>query len=669
MITYIYFVKCPDCEDEHFDFFDEAKEFALGCLTKKPIITQTEVTRNDFGECTDHCDLGTVWSWEDMMQDTTSEDDATVFSKNETFGISEGLDDFDDFDIRPQIDEFDNSLDYDFKEYEVSKEPTMSDYQRIRNSKLPPMTKDEFQKRLASGTTETIFTGDPREPGIRTRDYEVTYENGKYVVSYWDEDYYDDFTDSEIVEEFDNIDDLWAYIINFMEDDDFSPEFNYLAGVAERKYIPEGMTIEQLVEEMEENEDMVECKWCEELFPKEEGRFETGFGGLICRNCQNAAYARGEKMTYKDSDYWDFLDEDVDAENSDSLLEDFPYFEYSTDDVKATLIRRVLETPGMEHYIKPDGAIHALLEVRSQAAASGYRTIGYVTGFDVIGPRIRVSVARNDKKGEVYTGNLESMLTGTDYSIGTIYRRCPAYQVLRTLRDAANILNRELNPGVAVRRDRAVADTIDTLTPEVLKELKAHIVDITFEIPYDGYVDQELSKIDDQASDRQVKSAVKKLKDLHNAFYRLNFANDAKVETRYIPESEKISNILKVWGNEGNIKFDCKIDQLSSKAQEVIEETRFSSSALNKTLKQVGNYRLAKELCSRYGARFFEHRDLEEVYDLGNEYDGAYPDYEPELSEVDETPEVSDSHLKLCPECGKASFDLETGICIECGFN
>jgi hypothetical protein len=57
------------------------------------------------------------------------------------------------------------------------------------------------------------------------------------------------------------------------------------------------------------------------------------------------------------------------------------------------------------------------------------------------------------------------------------------------------------------------------------------------------------------------------------------------------------------------------------------------------------------------------------LHDLGNEYDGAYPDYEPELSEVDETPEVSDSHLKFCPECGKDSFDLETGICIKCGFN
>ena len=32
MIEYIYFVKCPNCDDEHFDFFDEAKAFALGCL-------------------------------------------------------------------------------------------------------------------------------------------------------------------------------------------------------------------------------------------------------------------------------------------------------------------------------------------------------------------------------------------------------------------------------------------------------------------------------------------------------------------------------------------------------------------------------------------------------------------------------------------------------------
>ena len=50
MIEYIYFVKCPGCEDEAFDFFEDAKSFALSKLSSKPLIYQVEVERNDFGE-------------------------------------------------------------------------------------------------------------------------------------------------------------------------------------------------------------------------------------------------------------------------------------------------------------------------------------------------------------------------------------------------------------------------------------------------------------------------------------------------------------------------------------------------------------------------------------------------------------------------------------------
>jgi hypothetical protein len=107
-------------------------------------------------------------------------------------------------------------------------EEAMSDFQRKLIDRLPSVTKDEFQKKLESGESEIIFTGDPRETGIRGRTYEVSYEDGKYVVAFWDETYNDDFTDSEVVEEFDNLDDLWAYMVNFMEDNDFSPEYNYL---------------------------------------------------------------------------------------------------------------------------------------------------------------------------------------------------------------------------------------------------------------------------------------------------------------------------------------------------------------------------------------------------------------------------------------------------------
>ena len=188
MLQYIYFVKCPGCEDEHFDFFNEAKEFAMNCLSQKPIITQIEIDRNDFGECTNSCDLGTVWSWEDMMKDVPTESEI-AFTKADTLECGHCCD--------SEFDALDNSLE--------------------------------------------------------------------------------------------------AIPDNF------------------RKPIPEGMTIEQLVEEMEENEDDVECTWCEDIFDKSECRYEVNLGWL-CDRCQAAIMSRGEPLTFRENSYWDFLDESKDTE-------------------------------------------------------------------------------------------------------------------------------------------------------------------------------------------------------------------------------------------------------------------------------------------------------------------------------------------------------------------
>lgn len=193
MVQYIYFVKCPDCEDEHFDFFNDAKDFALGCLSKKPIITQTEVNRNDFGECVDSCDLGTVWSWEDMVKDT-EEEPLSTFSKYETVGV--------DLDSDPEFTALDNSL--------------------------------------------------------------------------------DDIPD------------------NFC------------------RPVPADMSIDALVEEMEENEDTVECKWCEELFDKSECRYEVDLGWL-CSRCEAAIKSRGEPLTFRENNYWDFLDESITLDTSNII--------------------------------------------------------------------------------------------------------------------------------------------------------------------------------------------------------------------------------------------------------------------------------------------------------------------------------------------------------------
>lgn len=238
MIQYIYFVKCPNCEDEPFDFFDEAKAFAIGCLHDKPIITQTEVCRNDFGECTDSSDLGTIWSWEDEARITDDEPACSVFTKDDLVAV----------DDDPEFAALDNSVDFEPEEVAVE------------------------------DTAETEF-----------------------------------HSDSTL---------------------DTAPD-NF------RKPIPDGMTIEQLVEAMEENEDTVECVCCQELYPKEDCKYDEKHGwicpdcvdevvectwceelydrsqcryevdmGWLCDRCEAAIKSRGETLTFREGSYWDYLDEE-----------------------------------------------------------------------------------------------------------------------------------------------------------------------------------------------------------------------------------------------------------------------------------------------------------------------------------------------------------------------
>jgi hypothetical protein len=168
LLEYVYFVKCPGCEDDRYESFAEAKNCAMSCLSKKPVITQVEICRNDFGECTDSSDLGTIWSWENEMQDVPADNELTTFSKSETF----------------------------------------------------------------------------------------------------------------------------------CGDDYFNCEFDELDNVPDnfRKPVPADMTIDQLVEEMEENEDTVECKNCLALFDKSECKHDKGYGWL-CRGCQTAVIHHGADLT------------------------------------------------------------------------------------------------------------------------------------------------------------------------------------------------------------------------------------------------------------------------------------------------------------------------------------------------------------------------------------
>jgi len=283
MVTYIYFVKCPNCEDEHFDFFDDAKAFARGCMSKKPIITQTEVERNDFGECTDSSDLGTIWSWEDEMEEPEAEPE-TKFSKDDV------------------VSDYDPDTDPEFADDDFF---AVNDdlYESAEISFTNNADRDEFFK-LCS------------EIGIVT---------GADLKKFMDEFGADDSN-------------ILAKLREYRAElgDDFKIE------ECQRKPIPEGMTIEQLVETMQENEDMVECAGCEELFPKDECFHKDDIGwlcgdcedrivkctwceelydksecryevdlGWLCSRCEAAIKSRGETLTFREGNYWDFLDEDV----------------------------------------------------------------------------------------------------------------------------------------------------------------------------------------------------------------------------------------------------------------------------------------------------------------------------------------------------------------------
>ena len=221
MIQYIYFVKCPDCDDEHFDFFDEAKDYALGCLSKKPIITQTEVDRNDFGECVDSNDLGTVWSWEDMMNETDAEPAVSVFTK----------DDLKTLEHDPEFADIDNSLDF-----------------------VP----DNFRKPV------------PADMSIKDL-VEAMEENENEVECASCEELYP------------------------KEDCTYNEKHGWICPDCEDR--------------------VVECTWCEELYDRSECRKEVDLGWL-CSRCIAAIKSRGESLTFKENDYWDFLDEDTSLKES-----------------------------------------------------------------------------------------------------------------------------------------------------------------------------------------------------------------------------------------------------------------------------------------------------------------------------------------------------------------
>lgn len=543
MIEYIYLVKCPDRTEEPFDFFDEAKDFAIGCLSNNPIITQIEVDRNDFGECTDSRDLGTIWSWEDMVKETEAEPAVSVFTKD------------------------------DFAEY-------------------VPETDPEF-----------------------------------------------------------------AALDNTVE---FEPDPNNF-----RKPIPDDMTIKDLVEAMEENEDTVECTWCEDLFDKDECRYELNLGWL-CSRCQAAIMSRGETLTFRENNYWDFLDEDTSSKDdlvtesvtlTEAAIYKYPYLAQQPDAVEQ-LINGLHGYEGLDYYINADCTVKSAPLVYP----GGWRN--ELKSFELLPDgNIRLNTVRRD--GQSCVDYLQSALEG-------LQRSCRGHRILMAIRDVASELERQYTPSLAVRRNISVEQALND-NKDTAKEIINHITNIKFRIPLGTYDTGDVDKNGDPLTDE----ACDKLERIKDGFLSYRFSDSAvdlgMVEDR-TPSEDYTHNITHCWNGVGIITLDCPVNSLSAEAQALIKESQFKkdpeesvegaaedTSVATKKAKSNPNticcYRLACEII-----KFADNKP--ELFKKPEKLVASL-----KLEELEDA-DTYRERLTLCPECGGATtFDDETGMCINCGFN
>ena len=82
-----------------------------------------------------------------------------------------------------------------------------------------------------------------------------------------------------------------------------------IAEGSEEQLTSENEPDKKLLETLDDEDEVtVECTWCNELFGRDQCRYEVDLGWL-CGRCEAAIKSRGETLTFKENNYWDFLDE------------------------------------------------------------------------------------------------------------------------------------------------------------------------------------------------------------------------------------------------------------------------------------------------------------------------------------------------------------------------
>lgn len=294
MIQYIYFVKCPDVDDEPFDFFDDAKSYALNCLSSKPTICQVEVDRNDFGECVNSTDLGQIWSWEDEMSDVSDDTTTNVFDLE-----------FDDADISGESildsvpDNFRRPVPADMT-IDGLVEAMEENEDMVECKECFNLVTKESCTKSDHGYICKECAGASLEEAGSLSDIAAAY-NSEHPDAQIHASDLEDTVYGDAPRNFDG----------FETKREFNKEYNLIRRKKPRDEFDRSRLSETFEDEDEMDEDTVQCTWCEELFDRSECRYEVDLGWL-CSRCEAAIKSRGETLTFREGSYWDLLDEEAD---------------------------------------------------------------------------------------------------------------------------------------------------------------------------------------------------------------------------------------------------------------------------------------------------------------------------------------------------------------------
>lgn len=615
MIEYLYFVKWLDdngIAEEVFEFFDEAKSFALGLLSQQPEIHQTEVIRNDFGECVDSNELGKVWSWEELMDDipenAETDDDFHIFTRGDFDKYADGYDPDND----PEFDDRDITFETDCVACE---HPLDEDYDKpvqIRTVKLPSF-KGTIELNICMCKDEREYDYDDGEENYEIavngfiNDEEFMLDNEKlsslvrsgytYLTHMLEEDaketleklykYFSEIEQDDIIDNLLNLSDEYSY--------------NFLKSLNEscRKPIPEGKSIKDLVEEMEENEDMVECKWCDELFDKSECRYEVNMGWL-CPYCIAALKSRGEELTFREGS----LDEDY------SLHEAYPHLA-TLDNAKEQLLDELKNNRPASIFFSTDGRLRA--------------KANYIWG--IWSPTVTDFILNDEAELEVVfidPDNGIAQFEEIDYFMDGLRKGCAAYDVLKQLKVAAAKLNSEnnpRNPRAAAARDRNI-DTYLANNPDIANELKKHITNIQYEIPkFEDERELESLVDKDGIPIRDNKKALQNLKNIYNNFFNSNYfgdygtaADEAGMVTDRLPSVVADTHYgVSEWGARGKISFDTNLKNLTELHAAIhISRGEPADAPSNFEGRTIDCVRLAKALTKYFdNIKFYEEAAIE----------------------------------------------------------